>query len=152
MTEIERNTGTFFRISGDIGNLYRSYNLETDRGPVSVRFLHTPNFAAFWPKPKNLRNRKKKRVLGQCAGVMQTVLYLTPPPTDVRLLSKTEKNIDFVQNRKKPREIEKNKNQRFWDNVLVSCKQSVGQIVFGFFDFSRVLSVFGKIFRFLDVF
>ena len=28
MTEIERNTGTFFRIGGDIRNLYRSYNLE----------------------------------------------------------------------------------------------------------------------------
>ena len=28
MTEVERNTGTFFRISGDIRNLYRSYNLE----------------------------------------------------------------------------------------------------------------------------
>ena len=28
MTEVERKTGTFFRISGDIRNLYRSYNLE----------------------------------------------------------------------------------------------------------------------------
>ena len=28
MTEIERNTGTFFRTSADITNLYRSYNLE----------------------------------------------------------------------------------------------------------------------------
>ena len=28
ITKIERNTGTFFRISGDIRNLYRSYNLE----------------------------------------------------------------------------------------------------------------------------
>ena len=35
--------------------------------------------------------------------------------------------------------------------MLVSCKQSVGQIVF-FIDFSRVLSVLCKIFRFLDVF
>ena len=41
---------------------------------MSVGFLHTPNFAAFWPKPR------KKRILGQCAGIMQTVLHLTPPP------------------------------------------------------------------------
>ena len=27
-TEIERNTGTFFRIGGDIRNLHRSYNVE----------------------------------------------------------------------------------------------------------------------------
>ena len=60
-----------------------------ERDPVSVGFLHTPNFAAFWPKPR------KKRILGQCAGIMQTVLHLTPPPlADVRLLSKTEKNIE----------------------------------------------------------
>ena len=71
---------------------------------------------------------------------MQTVLHLTPL-ADVRLLSQNRKNIekskDFVQNQKKPREIEKNqKNQRFWDNVLVSCKHSVGQIVFFVFFFS----------------
>ena len=146
---------------------------------MSVGFLHTPNFAAFWPKPR------KKRILGQCAGIMQTVLHLTPPFADVRLLSKTEKtwrnrkilgqcagimqtvlhltplqmsgscpktekNIekskDFVQNQKKPREIEKNqKNQRFWDNVLVSCKHSVGQIgFFGFFRFLEVSFGFGQ--------
>ena len=46
---------------------------KTERDPVSVGFLHTPNFAAFWPKPR------KKRILGQCAGIMQTVLHLTPP-------------------------------------------------------------------------
>ena len=146
---------------------------------MSVGFLHTPNFAAFWPKPR------KKRILGQCAGIMQTVLHLTPPLADVRLLSKTEKNIekskdsgtmcwyhanssppypladvrllsqnrkniekskDFVQNQKKPREIEKSqKNQRFWDNVLVSCKHSVGQIgFFGFFRFLEVSFGFGQ--------
>ena len=113
-----------------------------------------------------------------------------PPLADVRLPSKTEKNIEKSKNSgtmcwyhanssppyppcrcqapvpkpKKHREIErfcpkpkktskKQKNQRFWDNVLVSCKHSVGQIGFlVFFDFSRFLSVLDKIFRFLDVF
>ena len=158
---------------------YFVYEIYTERDPVSVGFLHTPNFAAFWPKPR------KKRILGQCAGIMQTVLHLTPPLqmsgscpkpkktsrnrkilgqcagmmqtvlhltplADVRLLSQNRKNIekskDFVQNQKKPREIEKNqKNQRFWDNVLVSCKQSVGQIgFFGFFRFLEVSFGFGQ--------
>ena len=128
--------------------------------------LHlTPPLADVSPKPKK---KHRENILGQCAGIMQTVLHLTPL-ADVRLLSqnrkkkkkkkKKKKNIekskDFVQNPKKPREIEKNqKKQRFWDNVLVSCKHSVGQIVFFlvFFDFSRFLSVLDKIFRFLDVF
>ena len=46
---------------------------KTERDLVSVGFLHTPNFAAFWPKPR------KKKILGQCAAIMQTVLHLTPP-------------------------------------------------------------------------
>ena len=110
---------------------------------MSVGFLHTPNFAAFWPKPQNLRNFKKhEKVLGQCAGVMQTVLHLTPPPTDIRLLSKTGKKKKKKKKTsrygnilsKTERNLEKpEKNQRFQDNVLVSCKQSVGQIVFVFF-------------------
>ena len=68
---------------------------------------------------------------------MQTVFHLSPPPTDVRLLSKTGKtsrNQKILS--KTERNLEKSKkakNQRFWDNVLVSCKQSVGQIGFLFF-------------------
>ena len=100
------------------------------------------------PKPENTsRNRK---ILGQCAGIMQTVLHLTPL-ADVRLLSQNRKNIekskDFVQNQTKPREIEKKnqKKQKFWDNVLVSCKHSVGQIgFFGFFRFLEVSFGFGQ--------
>ena len=57
---------------------------------MSVGFLHTPNFAAFWPKPR------KKRILGQ-------------PPLQMS---------GSCPKPKKHREIE-----RFWDNVLVSCKQ-----------------------------
>ena len=154
----------------------------TERDPVSVGFLHTPNFAAFWPKPR------KKRMCWYHANSSPPY----PPPAKVRLLSKTEKNIEKskdsgtmcwyhanssppyppcrcqapVPKPKKHREIErfcpkpkkldkskKQKNQRFWDNVLVSCKHSVGQIgFFGFFDFSRFLSVLDKIFRFLVVF
>ena len=60
---------------------------------MSVGFLHTPNFAAFWPKPR------KKKILGQCAGIMQTVLHLTPP---CRCQAP-------VQNRKK-KNIEKSKD------------------------------------------
>ena len=131
---------------------------------MSVGFLHTPNFAAFWPKPRKKKDSgtmcwyhanssppypplqmsaRNRKILGQCAGIMQTVLSTLPPLADVRLLSQNRKNIekskDFVQNQKKPREIVKNqKNQRFWDNVLVSCKHSVGQIgFFRFFSISR---------------
>ena len=43
------------------------------KGPCKRWVLHTPNFAAFWPKPR------KKQILGQCAAIMQTVLHLTPP-------------------------------------------------------------------------
>ena len=153
---------------------------------MSVGFLHTPNFAAFWPKPR------KKRILGQCAGIMQTVLHLTPPlqmSGSCPKPKKTSRNRKIlgqcagitqtvlhltppcrcqapVPKPKKHREIERfcpkpkkasrnrknQKTQRFWDNVLVSCKHSVGQIGFCFFfDFSR-FSVLDKIFRFLDVF
>ena len=92
---------------------------------------------------------------------MQTVLHLAPRPPPPTEKKNIEESKYFVQNRKKPREIDylkkkkkkKKKKKRFWDNVLVSCKQSVGQIVVVFFpDFSRVLSVLDKIFRFLDVF
>ena len=101
----------FYDLPLDIKNLVLSHNLgdvrlfkiknnniikNSERDPVSVGFLHTPNFAAFWPKPR------KKMILGQCAGIMQTVLHLTPPPCRCQ----------------EHREIE-----RFWDNVLVSCKQ-----------------------------
>ena len=143
---------------------------------MSVGFLHTPNFAAFWPKP-----RRKKRILGQCAGIMQTVLHLTPPlqmSGSCPKPKKTSRNRKIlgqcagimqtvlhltppcrcqapVPKPKKHREIERfcpkpkktsrnrkkpKKNQRFWDNVLVSCKHSVGQIGF-----------FGVFFRFLEV-
>ena len=59
-----------------------------ERDPVSVGFLHTPNFAAFWPKPR------KKRILGQCAGIMQTVLHLTPPLQMSGSCPKPKKNIE----------------------------------------------------------
>ena len=134
---------------------------------MSVGFLHTPNFAAFWPKPRKKQGfwdnpplqmsgtSRNRKILGQCASIMQTVLHLTPPCRCQAPVPKPEKNIekskDFVQNQKKPREIEKKKTR---DNVLVSCKHSVGQIVvfLVFSDFSRFLSVLDKIFRFLDVF
>ena len=154
---------------------------------MSVGFLHTPNFAAFWPKPgetkdsgtmccyhanssppyppladvrllsktekKTSRNRK---ILGQCAGMMQTVLHLTPPLADVRLLSKKQKNIekskDFVQNQKKPREIEK-KNKDSGTMCWYHVNILLARLVFlDLFDFSRFLSVLDKNFRFLDVF
>ena len=35
-------------------------------------------------------NRGKKRILGQCAGIMQTVLHLTPPLADVRNIEKSK--------------------------------------------------------------
>ena len=41
MTEIERNTGTFFRISGDIRNLYRSYNLANGHMVLQHIILNT---------------------------------------------------------------------------------------------------------------
>ena len=83
---------------------------------MSVGFLHTPNFAAFWQKPKNVRCFfNKKKVLGQCAGVMQTVLHLTPPLLQMsgscpkpknkktktsrnrKILSKTERNLEKLE-------------------------------------------------------
>ena len=127
------------------------------------------------PKPEKKTSRNRK-ILGQCAGIMQTVLHLTPPLADVRLLSKNRKNIeklkDFVQNQKKTREIEKKKKQkkkRFWDNVLVSCKHSCWpdwcfwvfffSIYRGFFrfwtksfDFSMFFLIFNGFFRILNVF
>ena len=163
-----------------IGKAFRTLTIRiTERDPVSVGFLHTPNFAAFWPKPR------KKKDSGTMCWYHANSSPPYPPLADVRLLSKTEKkhreierfwdnvlvsckqfstlpplqmsgscpktekNIekskDFVQNQKTTREIEKNqKNQRFWDNVLVSCKHSVGQIVFfGFFRFLEVSFGFG---------
>ena len=82
-----------------------------------------------------------------------------PPLADVRLLSQNRKNIekskDFVQNQKKPREIEKKKQKTkdsgtmCWYHVNILLDRLV--FLF-FFDFSRFLSVLDKIFRFLDVF
>ena len=70
---------------------------------MSVGFLHTPNFAAFWPKPR------KKKDSGTMCWYHANSSPPYPPPCRCQAP---------VQNRKKHREIE-----RFWDNVLVSCKQ-----------------------------
>ena len=150
----------------------RIYIYISERDPVSVGFLHTPNFAAFWPKtrkkgfwdnvlvsckqfstlPPPCRCQEHREIERFWDNVLVSCKQFStlPPLADVRLLSQNRKNIekskDFVQNQKKPREIEKNqKNQRFWDNVLVSCKHSVGQIgFFGFFRFLEVSFGFGQ--------
>ena len=82
-----------------------------------------------------------------------------PPLADVRLLSQNrkkniEKSKDFVQNQKKPREIEKKQKTKdsgtmCWYHVNFLLARLVFLV---FFDFSRFLSVWDKIFRFLDVF
>ena len=61
------------------------------------------------------QSKKNRKILGQCAGIMQTVLHLTPPLADVRLLSKNrEKHREierFCPKPKKPREIEKKRKK-----------------------------------------
>ena len=146
---------------------------------MSVGFLHTPNFAAFWPKPRKkkgfwdnvlvsckqfstlpppcrcqapVQNRKKnieKRFWGNV--LVSCTQFSTLPPLQMsgscpktektsrnrKILSKTKKNLEKSK--------KKTKNQRFWDNVLVSCKHSVGQIgFFGFFRFLEVSFGFGQ--------
>ena len=155
---------------------------------MSVGFLHTPNFAAFWPKPrkkkgfwdnvlvsckqfstlppfadvrllsKTEKNIEKSKDSGtMCWYHANSSLHLTPL-ADVRLLSQNRKNIekskDFVQNQKKPREIEKTQKTKdsgtmCWYHVNILLARLVFLV---FFDFSRFLSVLDKIFRFLDVF
>ena len=48
---------------------------KTERDPVSVGFLHTPNFAAFWPKP-----RKKKDSGTMCWYHANSSPPYLPPP------------------------------------------------------------------------
>ena len=152
-----------------------------ERDPVSVGFLHTPNFAAFWPKPRKKRilgqcagimqtvlhltpplqmsgTSRNRKILGQCAGIMQTVLHLTPPcrcqapvpkpkktSRNRKILSKTKKNLEKSKKTKKT----KDSGTMCWYHVNILLARLVFLV---FFDFSRFLSVWDKIFRFLDVF
>ena len=132
---------------------------------MSVGFLHTPNFAAFWPKPR------KKRILGQCAGIMQTVLHLIPPlqmsgscpkpkktSRNRKILSKTKKNLEKSKKTKKT----KDSGTMCWYHVnillarLVFWFFSISRGFFRFwtksFDFSMFFLILDGFFRILNVF
>ena len=76
----------------------------SERDPVSVGFLHTPNFAAFWPQPK--QKTDSGNVLVSCKQFLQMSGSCPKPKKNI------EKSKDFVQNQKKPREIEKKKQKK----------------------------------------
>ena len=97
-------------------------------------------------------------ILGQCAGIMQTVLHLIPPlqmsgscpkpkktSRNRKILSKTKKNLEKSKKTKKT----KDSGTMCWYHVNILLARLVFLV---FFDFSRFLSVLDKIFRFLDVF
>ena len=90
---------------------------------------------------KNLRNREKKRfwdnVLVSCKqfSTLPALLQMSGScPKPERKNKKTSRNRKILSKTK--RILEKSIKTIFWDNVLVSCKQSVGQIVSKSFDFS----------------
>ena len=108
--------------------------------------------------------------MGQFARVMQTVLHLTPPPTDVRLLSKTEKT---SRNRKilptTERNLEKSKKKQPKDSrtmcwyhvnsllarlfVLVFFRFLEGSFGFGQnLSISQCFLILDRFFQFPDVF
>ena len=99
---------------------------------------------------------------------MQTVLHLTPPSYRCQApVQNRKKHREIERFCSKPKETSRNREKQIQDNVLVSCKQSVGQIVFLFFppisrgffrfwaksfDCSMFFLILDRFFRIPDVF